>query len=991
MKGKSLLLVASALSLLAGCGRQNPTSSELVSSSEVVSSSEEASSQEESSTKTSSSEESSSEATSGSESISSREDSSMETSSEESSSQSPIVEGDVIWSGINNATSVLNHYFNPMLGVKATDESGRDLTGKIEIFGHVEYGKLGQYTLTYKINGSTKTYTQTRTITVQNGTYNHPARDRVDGEGKTIQKGNGSYRNGSIPVGTTDDGNEFHRAPTYEFIDNEVFNRGALPSNQWWSGFCHANYGGVTLGTLNPLSVGYSSDGVHISNKGVGFTQYFSVADTFGVNQTTMSNFTPTFQDLYIKPSTLGASSVTRVIDYDEVGVKIATRNTALGEDEMISHLIQGSPYAFFEFKNSDSVSINLRTAAVTQPYKFYDINGTEINDNYTGSHLVIKLSQAHVGYQTTYPDPAVGAPIYKDIYYLVSAPGNSVFTLSQGSHPSSEFKQHIDLKIVGGNYLSVCSINGLDEASSYAEGAFNLPIRAYVEKKMDVNMAKTSFNYAVQHLDEGDEETLLALRPHQWKNSVTNVSPVATMQTKNGLTKVIKANSFALETEFSGVLPGYFGPEMNDGIKNNLKNYLGHLINNTIPGEVSYEWKDSDKNFINAPGPYWNSKALYPLSQALLIGKTTGLDDPNVDVALTRLKGLLVDWFTYSGEGDKRWLYYDSLVGSMYYSVDNFSTNSRLSDHHFTSGYLVYAAAVLAQYDSSFLSEYGEVVKMLLKDYMNYDGDSAFPTLRGYDVYNGHSWADGKGDFGDGNDQESCGEALNSWAAGYLLGVALGDEDLIETAAWGFANELEGVKQYWFNYDEDNWDASLADHTHALGIVWGAKNDYATWFGSNPEFIYGIHWLPTGEYLSSYVNGETEKAVFTRIFNEFLSKVNGTPRTWHSNMWAMQALIDPEAALNAFDASTILSGDYPDELIGSYWAVLSLNYFGNKSTNVKIDVKSSVSASAYENDGFIKLVTWNSSDENKTLSYYVNGVKKSVSIPAKSFIKTEV
>ena len=106
-------------------------------------------------------------------------------------------------------------------------------------------------------------------------------------------------------------------------------------------------------------------------------------------------------------------------------------------------------------------------------------------------------------------------------------------------------------------------------------------------------------------------------------------------------------------------------------------------------------------------------------------------------------------------------------------------------------------------------------------------------------------------------------------------------EKEMMEAASWGFSLELEGIKQYWFNYDEDNWIPSLADYTHALGIVWGAKNDYATWFGSNPEFIYGIHFLPTGEYLSSYAFGNEEKSMVGKIYQEFLSKVQFNKLIW--------------------------------------------------------------------------------------------------------------
>ena len=68
--------------------------------------------------------------------------------------------------------------------------------------------------------------------------------------------------------------------------------------------------------------------------------------------------------------------------------------------------------------------------------------------------------------------------------------------------------------------------------------------------------------------------------------------------------------------------------------------------------------------------------------------------------------------------------------------------------------------------------------------------------------------------------------------------------------------------------------------------MVWGGKHDYATWFGANPTFIYGIQWLPTGEYLTSYALDDEEHAKLSSIFESYLDAKNQTIDTWYSNMW---------------------------------------------------------------------------------------------------------
>lgn len=885
---------------------------------------------------------------------------------------------------------VLGHYFDPFEGVKALGSNNDDLTSSIAVYGSVNYGKAGTYLLKYKAGGTTVE----RTVTVSEGTYTHPSRKRSDSADSTISMGSGSYRTGAVALpsetksGTKSDYNNlFRRAGSPDFMDNEAFNAGAIPTNTWWSGFEHANYGGSTLAALNPLCAGYTSDGMYLSYKGTGFTQYFSVKDTFGVMQPTMSNFAPVFKDVTIKPSSLATTNYSKVLSYSENSVNVAMRNSPDGADEMVSHFVQGSPYVVSEFKDPSDVVINLRIAAVTNAYEFYDLSGKQITENtYIGSDLVVRMPGAQNGYVTTYPDTGIGAATYGEEDYLLSAPKGTVFTFSQGKHASPLFKEQINLAMSQGNYLSVCTLNSKDEASFYAASARGIALKntsSYVVDKV-ASTTETHFQENIQYLDGEESTPLSVLMPHQWKNSTDAVSSYA-IKTVRGTNKIRSGSSFSVKNSFYGLLPSFTLPSDSTFSKDDLETYIAKVLADTVPGEVSLYWSDSDKNFINSPGPYWCSKAIYPLCQAIIAADQASL---TADKALlvARLKGLLTDWLTYSGTSDKRWLYYDQIYGSMYYSADNFSTNSRLSDHHFTSGYLVYGCAVLAMFDDTFVSQYGEIARLLAKDYMNYDNDPLYPSFRSFDSYNGHSWADGFGDFGDDNDQESSGEALNSWTGAYLLGVALGDEAMENAAVWGFANEMEAVKQYWFNYDENNWIASLANYTHVLGIVWGTKNDYATWFGSNPEFIYGIHWLPTGEYLSNYALGSGEKAMLKKIYAELLGKVGGTPRTWFSNFWAIQALCDNASALSAFNGSKILADDYPDEVVGSYWMVHALASLGDKETGGALALNSSVAGSVYVSNGTRKALLWNPSTRQETLTFNVNGATQSVIAAPRTF-----
>ena len=175
-------------------------------------------------------------------------------------------------------------------------------------------------------------------------------------------------------------------------------------------------------------------------------------------------------------------------------------------------------------------------------------------------------------------------------------------------------------------------------------------------------------------------------------------------------------------------------------------------------------------------------------------------------------------------------------------------------------------------------------------------------------------SWANGIGFFTDGNNQESSGEALNGWVAAYLIGQQNQDDALIDAAIYGYTNELNAIKTYWFDYDKNVFNENYGSFTEVAGIVFGGKYDYATWFGANPTFIYGIHWLPMGEYNTSYAIGSSEKARFTQIFNKYW-EMSGGPNTWYSNIWAMKSLVNSSGALSDFNAAKIRADEYPNEL----------------------------------------------------------------------------
>ncbi|MGL4464267.1 MAG: glycosyl hydrolase, partial [Planctomycetia bacterium] len=111
------------------------------------------------------------------------------------------------------------------------------------------------------------------------------------------------------------------------------------------------------------------------------------------------------------------------------------------------------------------------------------------------------------------------------------------------------------------------------------------------------------------------------------------------------------------------------------------------------------------------------------------------------------------------------------------------------------------------------------------------------------FDVYAGHSWASGDANFADGNNQESSSESLNAWYGMMLWGEATGDAKIRDLGAALFNIERTAVEEYWFDVSGGNYPKDFPNV--ALGMVWGGKGAFGTWFSGDVDCIHGINWLP--------------------------------------------------------------------------------------------------------------------------------------------------
>jgi endoglucanase Acf2 len=861
-------------------------------------------------------------------------------------------------SGLEDIVITQFDYFNPLKNVIVTNENDENINHLFSVKGYVHYGVPGDYKITYNLNYGNEEINQERTISVIPGVINRPVFTRNTLTGNVI-----TAQAGSIRIGT--DASIQHPVNP-SFISSDLLQT-AVPSNKWWTSLLVQNYGGGNGLYTNPLRSAFSNLGAEITNPGAGFVQYWNPD---GYN--TMANFSLALPDLFLKTTNLNAGYQTHVVDYSDTSVSVSMRNVSDPKDLMVLTYQQGSPYVFAEVATSNTPYFTFGTNGVAG-FEFYSVSGTRLTtSSHEGGGIVVRFVQKHIGYQTSRP-AQVGQPTYGDRYFLITTPDQTSFQMTTSG---------LSMNLKDKNYFSVSAINQLSDAPFFHQHGLIKTLKGDVSFTVDhkTSIVETTYQVATQNLNNGSYfEPLQYLLPHHYQNSDVTLTDYE-FETVRGFLKLMTGSQFKTRLSFHGLVPAMTLPTNQEFSELQMASYLVDLDLRTQTTDLS--------NFLNDDGPYWNGKALYPLSQGLIIADQ--LNDNSLKQSfITKLRYLLTDWFTYSSAEDSKYLYYNERWGSVYYSNNDFNSATELSDHAFTHGYLVYASSVLAMYDPTFVAEYGAMVNYLLNDYL-------FPTkddyskeyLRSFDAWAGHTWAHGFGTFAEGNNIESSSEAIQSWVAGYLWALQTGDEKLRDAAIYGFAHELSSAKTYMFDYSDTVFKDNYKEYASVAGMIWGGKYDYATWFGANPTFIYGIQWLPNGEYISNYALDPIERAKLQAIYSDYLKAKNQVVDTWFANMWSIQALLNPDLALQQFNATKILTDDYPSDLSQTYHLIHGLKTYGNRNTLYVMEISPFVSSSIYESQaGEVHAMIWNPTNASQNATFTKpDGSKVTITVQPNSF-----
>ena len=342
---------------------------------------------------------------------------------------------------------------------------------------------------------------------------------------------------------------------------------------------------------------------------------------------------------------------------------------------------------------------------------------------------------------------------------------------------------------------------------------------------------------------------------PHHYYDTHTDIAFLTpTYATPRGEMRLAKGNDFTIDYPVHGMLP--FFPVPYDS----LSGYDPELMR-TLCAEYAQAGSFGADT-------YWGGKGLTQMAHYMTTAYQLG-DTATFELAKSRLRATLIDWYTYTvGEDQYYFAYYDrwgALVGfDPSYDSDTFN------DHHFHYGYFVYASALLCMLDDDFRQQYGPMARLVALDYANpghtlpLQGESegaSFPLFRTFNPYLGHSFAGGMGNEGNGNGQESSSESMQGWGGVWMLGAALGDEDLMEAGIYGYTLEARGTAEYWFDRGRRNIDYTKYLHPYCCNLTMQGVG-WWTWFSGDPVWMHSIQWLPISPILQNYL---TEDRAFAR------------------------------------------------------------------------------------------------------------------------------
>lgn len=784
---------------------------------------------------------------------------------------------------------------------------------------------------------------------------------------------------GSIGIGSNE--TEAAKLPrtstqgTYRFTtDNYNNNHEALDTNDWASNWLWDLEGNRDTDETGALSgTAYAFPMCYLMKKdGLRVTKPAMTSNETNVSAYNIKD-NDTLCDFKISPDwTCTNNNVDEITDWSYEAV---TSNPSNQNQKMRTTMTQGSPFMFLELENSNVIYLEKLRQTFPSTIVYEDI--------YNGAKMIVFRTNDITSSVNGYPSAT-----YQ--YYAMFLPQDATVE-HLGTTDTTNNDKIGQLKITFSSnskaYMSFAWLHesqshndetGINFAKEYRPYAFNFIINTRADYSYDESTGDvaTKYTYTVDKKTESTADgTIMGIQSHQYKY-MTGYSYMDNQAiTLRGYMKFLKGSTYTTHMTYKGILP--YMPALNSDDtegKENLQNYVNDFINNYMSG--SGDW-----TLANDEGDetYYHGKKLNRSAQVIAAAKAIG-DEESASKVLNGLQKNLEDWFTYSGNNDEHYFtYLGEGVGVLLGFQTSFNAVDQFNDHHFHYGYFIESAASVGLYDKQWLNDYKDVIKQLIYDIACPYRDNeqcisdcgyAYPYLRSFSPYEGHSWASGYEDERTGNNQESTSEAMNAWAGIILYGELTGDTKIRDLGVYLYTTEAAAADDYWFDKNEDTYKIDDSKYTAPMAsMVWGGKADYGTWFGM--QYTQGIQICPMQSwsfYLLSDGENITGSDYIKKYYNADKTYANangGSTGKWN-DMWASYyALADPDEAMSTVWSKEAINDG--ESQAHTYHYIKALQDYGTPDLSF---TSSSATGSVFKKNDIYTFAVYNPSSTTETVTF---------------------
>ena len=494
--------------------------------------------------------------------------------------------------------------------------------------------------------------------------------------------------------------------------------------------------------------------------------------------------------------------------------------------------------------------------------------------------------------------------------------------------------------------------------AQEYKQYAYVFPTNTVTTWNFNPSTSKVITNFTITtDVKEGSEtEMLLGLLPHHW-NNLASSSPIPSKYTYSsvrGAMKTMKGNTFSVENTFKGILPTlpYLSNYSTGFNPADLDAKIASIENDGLS-----DWTDS----------YNEGQVMNRLIQTARIADQMGNTVARNKMIAT-VKQRLENWLSHQS-GEKAFLfYYNNTWSALLGYPSGHGQDTNLNDHHFHWGYFIHAAAFMEQFEPGWASQWGEMINLLVRDAASSDrNDTQFPFLRNFSPYAGHSWANGFATFPQGNDQESTSESMQFASSLIHWGRITNNQEITDLGIYIYTTEQTAIEEYWFDMYDRNFRPEQS--FSLVSRVWGNSYDNGTFWTADIAASYGIEMYPI--HAGSLYLGHNV-AYATKLWNEITqntgiigNQVN--PNLWHDTYWKYLSFINPQAAIDMYDA-------YPDRILKfgisdaqTYHWLHSMNAMGTVDASITANEPI---AAVFVKNGVKTYVSHNYSNTPKTVTF---------------------